>query len=94
MAAHTEPAGGGAAQPDLLVLLDEGDYPGGEVQRFRVLRKQVEAMLEGYDNEFLGFLEDGADGVGLWSVGRDTSLIANITNATAKELGLEEPGWF
>ncbi|GLC66842.1 hypothetical protein PLESTF_000482000 [Pleodorina starrii] len=78
--------GRGAPQPDLLMLLDEGDYPGGEVQRFRVLRKLVEALLEGYDAEFLGFLEDGADGVGLWSCGRDMTLIANVTNATVPSL--------
>ncbi|KAG2449658.1 hypothetical protein HYH02_005188 [Chlamydomonas schloesseri] len=78
--------GRGASNPDLLMLLDEADFPGGEVQRFRVLRPLVEAWLEGYNPEFLGFLEDGADGVGLWSAGPDTSVIANVTSATVPSL--------
>lgn len=36
-----------SSQSDLVMLSDEGDYPGGDVQRFRVLKKQVEALLEG-----------------------------------------------
>ncbi|GLI59331.1 hypothetical protein VaNZ11_001188 [Volvox africanus] len=78
--------GRGGAQSDLVMLLDEGDYPGGEQQRFRALRKLVDALLEGYDAEFLGCLEDGADGVGLWSCGSDMTLIANVTNATVPSL--------
>ncbi|KAG2428709.1 hypothetical protein HXX76_011413 [Chlamydomonas incerta] len=78
--------GRGAPDPDLLMLLDEADFPGGEVQRLRVLRPLVEAWLDGYDSEFLGFLEDGADGVGLWSAGPDTSVIANVTSATVPSL--------
>ncbi len=31
-------------------------------------------------------MEDGADGVGLWSLGPDTSLVANVTNATVPSL--------
>eukprot|EP00198_Chlamydomonas_reinhardtii_P008994 XP_001698331.1 predicted protein [Chlamydomonas reinhardtii] len=78
--------GRGAPDPDLLMLLDEADFPGGEVQRFRVLRPLVEAWLDGYNSEFLGFLEDGADGVGLWAAGPDTSVIANVTSATVPSL--------
>ncbi|GIL97174.1 hypothetical protein Vretimale_2909 [Volvox reticuliferus] len=78
--------GRGGPQSDLVMLLDEGDYPGGEQQRFRALRKLVDALLEGYDAEFLGCLEDGADGVGLWSCGSDMTLIANVTNATVPSL--------
>ncbi|GIL68239.1 hypothetical protein Vafri_21491 [Volvox africanus] len=78
--------GRGGAPSDLVMLMDEGDYPGGEQQRFRALRKLVDALLEGYDAEFLGYLEDGADGVGLWSCGSDMTLIANVTNATVPSL--------
>ncbi|KAG2490469.1 hypothetical protein HYH03_011099 [Edaphochlamys debaryana] len=78
--------GRGGTPPDLVTLTDEADYPGGELQRFRVVRKLVEGFLEGYEHEFLGFCEDGADGVGLWRVGADTCLIANVTNATVPSL--------
>ena len=42
------PCPAGAPDPDLLMLLDEADFPGGEVQRFRVLRPLVEAWLDGW----------------------------------------------
>ncbi|EFJ48729.1 hypothetical protein VOLCADRAFT_104580 [Volvox carteri f. nagariensis] len=87
--------GRGSSLPsDLVMLLDEGDYPGGVLQRFRVLRKLVDELLEGYDAEFLGLLEDSADGVGLWSCGRDMTLVANITNATVPSLIKLLDGWY
>ncbi|PNH02557.1 hypothetical protein TSOC_011454, partial [Tetrabaena socialis] len=77
--------GKGPAMPDLITLADESDYPGGEVQRFRVIRKLMDQLLEGYDAQFLGLLEDDADGVGLWAI-EDITLIVNVTNATVPSL--------
>ncbi|WIA36231.1 hypothetical protein OEZ86_007564 [Tetradesmus obliquus] len=62
-------------------LFDEGDWPGGIVQRFRALRPLVEGVLEGYDPQFLGMLESPADGVGCWAL-PDTTLAGIGTNAT------------
>ncbi|KAI8476508.1 MAG: hypothetical protein J3K34DRAFT_240249 [Monoraphidium minutum] len=47
-------------------LSDEGDWPGGMIQRFRALRQVVEPILEGYDASFLGMLEAPSDGLGVW----------------------------
>lgn len=63
-------------------VLDEGDWPGGIVQRFRALRPLIDATLDGYDPQFLGMLEDPADGMGCWSIGSDTTVVGLITNAT------------
>lgn len=35
-----------------------------------------------YDPQFLGMLENPADGMGCWSVGSDTTLVGLVTNAT------------
>ncbi|GFR45634.1 hypothetical protein Agub_g7042, partial [Astrephomene gubernaculifera] len=78
--------GRGSPPTDLVSLTDEADYPGGELQRFRVVRGLVEQLLEGYDSRFLGFLEDGADGVGLWSAGPHMSCVANVSTATVPSL--------
>lgn len=76
-----------AAERDLVRLTDEADWPGGEVQRFRTIKVLVEGLLEGYESEFLGFLEDGADGVGLWTLADGSlTVIANVTNATVPSL--------
>ncbi len=42
-----------------------------------------------YESEFLGFLEDGADGVGLWTLADGSlTVIANVTNATVRRIAL------
>lgn len=35
-----------------------------------------------YDPQFLGMLENPADGMGCWSIGTDTTLVGLVTNAT------------
>lgn len=35
-----------------------------------------------YDPAFLGMLEDPADGMGCWTLGKDTTLVGLVTNAT------------
>lgn len=35
-----------------------------------------------YDPQFLGMLEDPADGMGCWSLGSDTTIVGLVTNAT------------
>jgi len=35
-----------------------------------------------YGPQFLGMLEDPADGMGCWSLGSDTTLVGLVTNAT------------
>jgi len=68
-------------EEDLIRLLDESDWPGGLAQRFRVVRPLVERVLDGYDAQFLGLLEDPADGLGVWGAG-DTTAAAIVTNPT------------
>lgn len=62
-------------------LLDEGDWPGGQLQRFRALRTVVEPLLEGYDAGFIGMLESPADGLGVWQL-KDLVLAGIVVNAS------------
>lgn len=62
-------------------LADEGDWPGGNAQRFRALRQVVEPLLEGYGSSFLGILESPSDGLGVWQL-RDMVLAGIVVNAT------------
>lgn len=70
-----------SARKDLVVALDESDWPGGIIQKFRALKPLVENVFEGYQAEFVGLIESAADGVGVWSM-PDATAVANVTNAT------------
>jgi len=61
------------------------DWSGGMQQRFRVTRAYVEEMLDGYDPEFLGVLEEPSDGVGVWRCERMT-VVTHVADATARAL--------
>lgn len=73
------------SEPDLVRLLDESDWPGGETQRCRAIKGLVDPLLEGYGAQFMGYLEDEADGVGLWAM-EGITVVANVTNATVPSL--------
>jgi len=63
-------------------LPDEGDWPGGQLQRFRALRTVVEPLLEGYDASFIGML-----GESLWRLERRGALISCFVGLIA-DLGV------
>lgn len=75
-------AGGLPLEESPFGLADEGDWPGGPPQRFRALRQVVDRLLEGYGAEFVGALEDPADGLGAWRVGGDATVVGVVYNAT------------
>eukprot|EP01026_Neomeris_dumetosa_P005618 TRINITY_DN11637_c0_g1_i1.p1 TRINITY_DN11637_c0_g1~~TRINITY_DN11637_c0_g1_i1.p1 ORF type:complete len:298 (-),score=19.69 TRINITY_DN11637_c0_g1_i1:49-897(-) len=68
---------------DLVRIMDEGDWPGGILQKFRVLKGMCEELLFGYESEFVGMLESELDGIGVWRT-EDMTIVANVTNATFK----------
>lgn len=61
------------------------DWSGGMQQRFRVTRRYVEEMLNGYDPQFLGMLEEPSDGIGVWRCDRMTAL-THVADATVGAL--------
>ena len=69
-------------------VADEGDWPGGQLQRFRAFRRVAEALLEGYDSTFLGMLESPADGLGVWQLPEAVvcGIVANATFAPYAKL--------
>ena len=59
------------------------DWSGGMQQRFRVTKGYVEdAMLDGYDHEYLGLLDRDADGMGVWRVGENMTAVAHPSDVT------------
>ncbi|MEW5302220.1 MAG: hypothetical protein WDW36_005023 [Sanguina aurantia] len=71
--------------PDLIRNSDEGDFPGGVVQRFRTMRPVVERVLDGYGSTFQGLLESDYDGCGCWSL-PDATVIGPVYNTTFTSL--------
>uniref|UniRef100_A0A061RCY4 DUF1995 domain-containing protein n=1 Tax=Tetraselmis sp. GSL018 TaxID=582737 RepID=A0A061RCY4_9CHLO len=64
----------------------ESDWPGGLQQRHRYLRPVVDSLLEGYGAEFVGLLEDDADGLGVWRSKADITVVSQVVNATVPSL--------
>ena len=59
------------------------DWSGGMQQRYRVTKGYVEdAMLDGYDHEYLGLLDRDADGMGVWRVGENMTAVAHPSDVT------------
>ncbi|GBF99833.1 hypothetical protein Rsub_12948 [Raphidocelis subcapitata] len=74
-------AGGLPLEGSPFGVADEGDWPGGQAQRFRAWRKFVEPLLDGYPSSFLGMLESPSDGLGVWQL-PDMVVAGLVVNAT------------